>query len=263
MTLLDAIRYRAMKIGGNSSKVLFSLHLTLFPRQRRQIPAHLAPSSCAPQRRIPRIVWQTNYTRSVTRQVFMCFRFNRLLTRNYAYNLFDDAQCDRFVAENYPGEINEAYRRLTVGAARADFWRVLVLLRHGGIYLDMDANFSDLPDRHIDAAAETLFIAMNNGEVTNYFIASAPGDAVLKDVCDRIVRNINEGLLKSVYDLTGPRVLDAAVKAHGVQPLNYKKICVQGQFVNKRGQYIDKPGGDWMSAQTSAPIISAKDENRS
>ncbi|WP_354037796.1 glycosyltransferase [Bradyrhizobium sp. S3.2.6] len=47
--------------------------------------------------------------------------------------------------------IYQCYSRLQIGAARADLWRVLVLLHEGGIYVDIDATFS-----HVIAAEECL-----------------------------------------------------------------------------------------------------------
>lgn len=255
MPLMDSLRYRAMKILANSSKAALSLHLRLFPQLRIALPESLPARRRAPEGGIPRILWQTNYSRRVTLQVYTCFRFNRLLAPTCAYRFHGDAECDRFVEETYPGAVAEAYRRLRIGAARADFWRILVLLKHGGLYLDIDSNLTVNPERFLRGGAEGVFIAMKNGEVTNYFLAATPGHPVLQAACDRIVRNITEGALTSVYDMTGPTVLDAVVKEAGIVPLSYKRACVQGQFVNKRGQYRDKPGGAWADAQQTMPIL--------
>ena len=185
----------------------------------------------------------------------MCFAFNRWMAPGFEYRFMDDAQCDAFVEENYPGAVWSAFRRLQVGAARADFWRLLVLLKHGGVYLDMDACFTGDPDRFIAADAEGVFIAMNDASVSNYFLASAPGNPVLAEACDRIVRNIQEKSSASVYSLTGPLVLDEVVRRRGVACVGYRTACVQGQFTNKRGQYIDRPGAYWQEAQARLPII--------
>ncbi len=181
-----------------------------------------------------------------------------MLSPTYAYHFIDDAQCDKFVEENYPGEIWNAFKRLRIGAARADFWRILVLLKHGGIYMDIDANFTDFPDRFIADDDDQVFIFVDDNHVTNYFIASAPGNPVLEEVCRRIVQNINEEQLTSVYAMTGPIVLDAVVKERGGASINYKKACTQGQFTNKKGQYADKPNGIWTIAEKTESILTPK-----
>ncbi len=256
MSLMDKIRYRLIKIFANASKVFYSIHLKIFSSARKEIPAHApATKPALTERRIPRIIWQTNYTRKVTYQVYACFSFNRRLSETHEYHLYDDAACDQFVKEHYPGEIWRAYQRLQIGAARADLWRVLVLLKFGGVYLDIDGNFVEPPDAFIDKDAEAVFITSKSGEVTNYFIACAPGNPVLQEVCARIVKNINENSTTCVYNLTGPVVLDAVVKERGVPCLDYKQACIQGQFTNKFGQYADKPHGVWTVAQKVIPVL--------
>lgn len=255
MRLGQAIRYRAMKIAGNTSKIALHAHLKLFPKARRDLPVHEPARLQAPAGKIPRIVWQTNHTRSVTLQLYACHLFNRWLSPTCEYRYCDDDACDGFVAANYPGRIAEAYSRLRIGAARADFWRILVLLKHGGIYLDIDANFTRNPEQFLGDDPRDVFISMKNGEVTNYFIASAPGNPILADVCDRIVANIEAGKISSVYHMTGPTVLDAAVRAAGARVVSFKEACVQGQFTNKAGQYADKPSGAWHVEQQMKPIV--------
>ena len=196
----------------------------------------------------------------MTLQVYACFRFNRLLSSTHEYHFHDDEACDRFVKESYPEETWQAYKRLQIGAARADFWRILVLLKHGGLYLDIDANFVDFPERFIGADADDMFVVMKNGEITNYFLASAPGNPILREICDRIVKNINDGVLPGVFEMTGPIVVDAVVKELGVKFVSYKKACVQGQFTNKKGQYADKPDGVWTIAQKRIPVLAKQDE---
>jgi mannosyltransferase OCH1-like enzyme len=250
------MRYRAIKLYANASKVVLLTSLLLFPEWRKQIPAKLPPErSPRSAKRIPRIIWQTNYTSRVPAQMYFCFLFNRFLANTYEYRFCDDDDCDLFVKENYPGEIWRAFKRLRVGAARADFWRILVLLKHGGIYMDIDANLTDNPDNFIGDDADQVFITMKDGAVTNYFIASAPGNPILIELCERIVHNINNRTATNVYSLTGPAVLEAIVKERSVACLYYKRACIQGQFTSKKGQYIDKLNGAWTTAQTIQPIV--------
>lgn len=261
MSPLARLTYRLIKLGANASKAVLSAQLRLFGSSRKQLPANLPASrQAAAPRRIPRIVWQTNYSGRVTWQVYACFRFNRLLSSTHDYRFCDDEACDRFVRENYPGEIWRAYQSLQVGAARADFWRILVLLKFGGVYLDIDANLVDSPERFIAPDAEGVFLVLKNGEATNYFLASAPGNPILQEVCARIVRNIRENASTCVYTLTGPSVLDAVLKERNVEGLNYKKVCVQGQFTNKFGQYADKPDGVWTIAEKRGPILASVED---
>lgn len=156
---------------------------------------------------------------------------------------------------NFPGRYADAFRRLQVGAAKADFWRILVLLQEGGIYLDIDSNFAARPEDVIGTDEEAVFIAMKDGEITNYFMASKPGHPALRLIADRIAQNIEDGTLVSVYDMTGPTVVHAVVKELGLPVRNYREMCTQGQFTNKRAQYADKKDGAWWAEQAKTAIV--------
>ena len=43
-----------------------------------------------------------------------------------------------FIQANYQEDVYRNYFRLQIGAAQADVWRVLVLLKDSGVYLDID-----------------------------------------------------------------------------------------------------------------------------
>lgn len=257
MTFAQNLRYRAVKIYANATKGALSVAMLAAPKWRESLPSEAPPRRVAPTaQRIPRILWQTNYAQRVTPQLYCCFRFNRAVAPSYDYRFCDDEACDRFVVEHYPGRVARAFQRLRIGAARADFWRILVLLKHGGVYMDIDGNFVDDPDKFIPADAEHVFIATDDGAVTNYFMASAPGNPALQEMCDEIVRNIEEDNLTSIFHMTGPTVIDRIVKARGIIPRSHRTASIQGQFTNKKGQYADKPAGRWDVAEKIGPILS-------
>lgn len=252
----NPIRYRAVKIAANTTKGALLAHMALFPQARRTVPQHdPARRGDLPDKRIPRIIWQTNYTDRVTLPLHANFRFNRFMAPEFEYRYCTDADQVAFIAEHFPQRYGEAFHRLQIGAAKADFWRVLVLLKHGGIYHDIDSNFSAPPEGVIAADDEALFIHMDNGEVTNYCMAAAPGHPVLQAIADRIVENIAAGTLQSVYDMTGPTVVDEVVKQFGLTTLNFRALCTQGQFTNKRAQYEGRKHRPWSEEQTTRSIL--------
>jgi mannosyltransferase OCH1-like enzyme len=248
---------KAVKILANGLKPVFALDYRLRPAKRYRIPEFSPARRKRPARGpIPHLLWQTNYTNEVTLSVYVNYLFNRLLTPEFDYHYFTDERCDAFVRENYSGEIFEAFSRLKVGAARSDFWRVLVLLKHGGIYLDIDSNLSRPPAAYLDAATAELFLRDGNGEVTNYYMAAAPGHRALKAISDAILRNIQEGTITSVFHMTGPTVVGRVVAATpGLHVEDYRSICTQGQFTNKTFQYADKKHGAWVEEQRLKGIL--------
>jgi mannosyltransferase OCH1-like enzyme len=243
----------SVQLIGNILKFFFYLDFWLRPGKRYTIPAVAAPLvQAGTPKRIPRIIWQTNYTNKTTLSVYVNYLFNRMMAPTFEFRLCRDADCDTFIKENFPSEIYEAYSRLQIGAARADLWRVLVLYIHGGIYMDIDAALSWCPDAILNQAE--LFIRAKDGKLTNYFLACAPGHPILKDIANKIIENITDGSIASVYDMTGPTVVDAVASSAPVRIEPHSLVCRQGQFTKKYFQYPDGVGY-WAKEQTKRHIV--------
>ena len=252
----NPVRYRTIKVAAHLAKGLLVAHMKLFPKVRKSIPHRLpAKRHDLPEKRIPRIVWQTNYSDRVTWPVYANFLFNRLMAPEFEYRYHDDEECAAFIAEHFPGAYHEAFQRLQVGAAKADFWRILVLLKHGGIYLDIDSNFSARPEDVIAADDEAVFLEMADGQVTNFCLAAAPGHPAVREIADRIVENINAGRHSCVYTMTGPIVVQGVVREFGLPVIDNRALCTQGQFTNKNAQYAENAHRPWAEEQELRPIL--------
>src|SRR5262249_45029089 len=111
------------------------------------------------------------------------------------------------------------------------------------------------PEAFLRADQTELFIRANTGELTNYFLASAPGNPILKEIADKIVQNIAADTLTSVYDMTGPTVVDAVASGAPVCIEAHEIVCRQGQFTSKSFQYPGNRRGYWALEQSRKPIV--------
>jgi mannosyltransferase OCH1-like enzyme len=133
--MIMVIRYlaaRVAKLIGNLLKVLcYPLHF-LFPRVRFSLPHRAEPIFATNStHRIPKIIWQTNYTDQVTLAVYINYLFNRCLSPTYAYCFMDTRERAEFIKQHCSAHAFESYSRLLIGAAQADLWRILVLQKFG------------------------------------------------------------------------------------------------------------------------------------
>ncbi len=241
---------------GNALKIIFYVDFKLRPEKRYRIPAvSPAKRQTGSEKNIPRIFWQTNYSADVTLSVYVNYLFNRLLTPTFEHRFCDDDECQKFVRERCSREMYECYSRLQIGAAKADLWRVLVLLHEGGIYLDIDAALSWSPESFLSPDQNELFLRERDGRLTNYFFAASPGHGTFADIRDRIASNINSNSLKSVYDMTGPTVVDTVARSALVRIEMAKLVCRQGQFTKKSFQYPDNLRGYWAREQEKRQIV--------
>ncbi len=248
-----------IKVIANFSKVCCYLFHFLFPTKRFSLPSRSSPlfgrgSSFVP-RLIPQIMWQTNYTSRVTLPVYLNYLFNRLMAPTFAYRFMVTEDRASFIRDNFSPNTFEAYDRLQIGAAQADFWRLLVLQKYGGVYMDIDAHLIWPLHRVIKSNDSEVFIKIKTGEISNYFIASKPDNPPLKAVARQVQSNIETGSSENVYNLTGPGVFNSVLKNFSVNTGYYLNVCNQGNFTNEYFQYLDKPEGKWTKEQFRVSVI--------
>ncbi len=253
------INNRLAKIFGGMVKGFSYCYHFLFPAKRFTIPACSAPRKKAKHdQKIPRIVWQTNYTDRVTLPVYMNYLFNRWMAPTYEHRFVSTEGRAEFIKANFSPDVHERYMRIQIGAGQADVWRVLVLLRCGGVYFDIDAHAVTSLDSIVRPEDREVFIRLKSGEVSNYFIASAPENPYLEKIARKIMENIDDGTTSNIYTMTGPGTFNEALEGEEFRSAFYKYTAIQGSFTNERFQYVDKPQGKWTKAQGKMAILREK-----
>lgn len=247
---------RALQLLGTILKGVFLIHHTLFPNTRFTIPATTAPlMSSRTERMVPRVFWITNYDNRVTLSLYANHLWNRVLSPTFEHRFCDDDACLHFIRENFDEKTVTAYASLQIGAAKADYWRVLVLQKVGGVYADIDAALCWPLEWMIRPEQRELFVEQKNGTITNYFIACAPEHPVVSRTADQIRRNIEENRIHHVFHLTGPAVLDLAAKGTPVKTEETRIVCRQAMFTNKMLQYPGALHRYWGTAQAERSIV--------
>ena len=62
----------------------------------------------------------------------------------------------------------------------------------------------------------------------------------------------------NVYHLTGPGLMDDLFAGVTCTTARVEEVCLQGNFTNKFFQYMDKPGGDWVTAKKTISAVSSE-----
>jgi len=137
----------------------------------------------------------------------------RALNPGWEHRFYDDDDIAAFIKENYPPLIWAYYERIDprYGAARADFFRYLLMYKVGGVYLDIKSSATkpfdsvlEDGDRFIlskwhlpngDFEQDEGFIhdlrQFKGGEFQQWHIICAPGHPFLKAVMETILANID------------------------------------------------------------------------
>jgi len=245
-----------LKLLGNTFKVFSYIFHFILADARFEIKSYYRPLiKNSKARLVPKSVWQTNFTNRFTLPVYANHLCNRLMAPDHEFHFLLTEERADFVREHCDQRAQSAYERLNIGAAQADLWRLLVLQKFGGVYLDIDACLVNPIAWHLAADVESVFLRTKRGDLTNYFLASTPDNPELADLIDKVVLNIESATSENIFELTGPGVFNQVLSDRSVATVNYVTVVNQGVFTNEHFQYIDKPQGKWTKEQKKISVL--------
>jgi len=257
MQLVIIAANRFIKLFGNLCKILCYPYYQIFPASRFTLPKHAEPwiRNTQENDNIPKIIWQTNFTNRCTLPVYLNYLFNRLMAPSWQYNFVSTEERATFIREHMDEATYQAYLKLTVGAAQADLWRLVVLYVHGGVYLDIDATLIWPLSSSLKRIREYLFLRVKkNTEITNYFLATKPKTELYRQLIAGVVKNINNYHGEGVYDSTRPGAFTGIIERYDPPCLDRKLVCIQAGFTNEHFQYMDRPRGKWTHQDPNALV---------
>ena len=120
-------------------------------------PSSRSNATIAGPQRVPRNVFHTvnaNASEFVARSELLSAW--RELNPEYDWHVFEEVDCTHFVDNIATATQRLTYRALATGAARADFFRILVLLYLGGVYADVDVQLRRPLHSVLDAEASMV-----------------------------------------------------------------------------------------------------------
>jgi mannosyltransferase OCH1-like enzyme len=219
---------------------------------------------------IPKIIHQTFKTAKLP--FLTRWHIARLRKKNpeYAYEFYDDARIDQFIQAEYGNEVFSLYKRINIGAAKADFFRYAVLYNKGGVYLDIDSaikgNLSDLilPD---DVAV--ISMERNEGLFVQWALIYEPKHPFLKKTMELVLENIRTNKYKhDVHKMTGPQVYSDAInlclKENPNIPHRLFGTDYQGhlKFKYPFSKLLYEKGEHWKKKQLTTPVLRNKETDQ-
>ncbi len=225
-----------------------------FPKKRFEIPMFAYGDVPAAHeistQKIPKIVWMTNFSNKCTLPIFLNFLHNKAMARNFEFRYVSTEEREVFFKKanfDFMPDIAQIYEKILDGAAQADFWRLATLYKFGGVYLDIDATLACPISWNLDGIKDAIFTGKNRDDVTNFFLASTPGNEIFRETLLKIRSNIlaHSGT-ENVFVTTGPAPLQNALRERNFNFRKRREICTSGAFTNEHFQYLDKPRGKWI-----------------
>ena len=203
--------------------------------------ATLAPIPEIPEgKSVPKVIHQIFFPGKPPAVILENIARLRDLNPGWEYRLYNDTDMLGYISRHFGPDMLACYERIDVryGAARADFFRYLLMYREGGVYLDVKSGMT-VPldqvirpdDRYLlsrwDDSGSGGFAGwgrhrelrtLGGSELVQWHIVAAPGHPYLRAVIDAICRNIasyspilhGTGRL-GVLRLTGPIAYTQAI----------------------------------------------------
>ncbi len=161
---------------------------------------------------------------------------SKINNKDWKFKVFDDNDCDTFIASLSNNTYKIIYYQLIPGAYKADFIRLLLLYKYGGVYLDaglaLEINLNSLFNNNntlLLTNDKTLYVYKG---IWNGFMAAIPKHPFIKLCIKNLVLNVSKFIYgPSTLSITGP----ALIYKSFAQYLKKKDNIIFCDFHNLKG----------------------------
>lgn len=188
--------------------------------------------------KIPKVIHQTYFTKALPEAIQKNVNHIRAMNPEWEYRLYDDADIDVYIRQNYP-ELFNIFKKInpSYGAAMADFFRYLLLYKEGGVYLDIKSSMAKPLNEIILEDDKYLlsywqndqgdimenmgkYVDINDslGELQQWYLITVQGHPFLKSVIETVSHNIcsynpfiNHAGQLGTFRVTGPIAYSLAI----------------------------------------------------
>lgn len=215
---------------------------------------------------IPKVIYQTFITNKLPFVSRLYIGLMQKINASFTYEFYDDARIERFLKEAYEPYMFEAYNKLAIGAAKADFFRYAILYKFGGVYLDIDGYTIKSLDKIILEGDEAIITReKNHPEFYSQFgLIYGKEHPFLAKTLEMVIDNINNNRYPNdVHKMTGPAVYSDAINyciqngtagRYRIFGLDYNGYLKPKHLLNKR-LYENKKRDHWKYQQLSKPVL--------
>jgi hypothetical protein len=105
----------------------------------------------------------------------------KILNPNYEIFLFDDSMCEKFLLKEYSELHYNIFKFIPDGPIKSDFWRLCILYKYGGIYVDADIHPLISLDKYLITTSDFVTcITKENRNFNPHFIATKKKEPILQ-----------------------------------------------------------------------------------
>jgi hypothetical protein len=189
---------------------------------------------------IPKVIYLSYKTKNIPDYVIPNWK---KLYPDYQVKLYDNNDCIQFLKREYTDEHVNIFNYIKDGPIKADFWRVCILYKYGGIYSDIDVeplvSIENIMENNVSFL--TCFSAYHKN-INPHFMVSQPNHKLLKMCIDKyleIYRN------KKPYSYWGWSI---------VFIMKHCLYNIFGEYNTKEGIYYDNDNNKYQFLKEQIPI---------
>jgi mannosyltransferase OCH1-like enzyme len=147
----------------------------------------------------------------IPKNIYLCYKDLEVLKKyskrwselNPEYNIFiyDNKMCYDFLYDNYGLLFCDIFEYIKDGPIKADFWRVCILYKNGGFYVDADIQpFISFKEFLLDDIDFFSCISAYNNEINPHVLGSKPNDFILKRIIEFYISFFNNKIQYSYWN---------------------------------------------------------------
>lgn len=218
---------------------------------------------------IPKVIYQTFSSSALpwlTRQHVSRFRKKN---PGYRYEFYDDQRMVKFMQNHLDSESFELFRRIQIGAIKADFFRYVILYHFGGVYLDIDSLITARLDTMIMADDNAIISKESNGLFyIQYALIFEAGHPFLQRTIEMLIDNLrNNRFPHDGHSMTGPGVYTHAIKScleenplirYRELPVDYNGEVIFSYPMSKFFLYGPQRKGQWKKVSQKYEVLKGK-----
>jgi len=186
--------------------------------------------------------------------IYMCYKdlkYIKIHSQNWArlnpeweIKLYDDNLCAKFLLEEYSQLHADIFNFIPDGPIKADFWRVCIINKYGGLYVDADIEplvpLSEYIEKDIYFSTCISFNFNKNSDAWKFnphFIMSANNNPILKNCIKYYVNYYKYNIDYSYVDWSICKFMD-------INDIKYKKSHIHYDEDGKKYQFLYELNGN-------------------
>ena len=194
--------------------------------------------------KIPLTIYQTHKSNDLPVSSYNNIIRMIKLNPEFNYQFFDDNEMRNYIKSKFNKQVLKAYDKIKPGAGKADIWRLAIILKEGGLYIDLDKILVDNAVPFIDIIDENekfihgrnWYIWGYNAPATNATLCAVPNHPVIKDTFNSVIDSIlNDKPLKYIGKYKGW----AKLENYTGTPHLWKTLTKYTGNVNMKEGYFD------------------------